>query len=413
MIKRLETFGSKIIYEPCDITKQAAVNALIAKYPQINGVIHCSGIIKDNFISKKTLKEIDPVLNPKVKGLEYLDQATAKLKLDYFITFSSLSATLGNAGQSDYAAANGYMDAYIQDRAQQVINRQRHGKSISINWPLWESDGMQMDAATIQNMLHVFKIKPLPAASGLAALKQIIASDHQQLLVLFGNRKAISLMLDKASCTRKKDQQKTLTIETGKFNREIIQEVKMQTAAHLKMQPDQLDEESEWAEFGFDSILLTSFVNNLNTEFNLDLTPAALFETTNIQLFGQYLAENYPRQMAEKLGLTEEGQPAATVTPVEQDKQTINSFVQGFKKSYKASFSHREEDIAVIGMSCRIAGARNLEEFWQMLVDEKDMITEIPRDRWDWKSYPDSAKWGSFIDGVAEFDSLYNGVGYS
>ena len=100
-LKSLEAKGAKIIYEPCDITKKTAVAALIEKYPQINGVIHGSGIIKDNYISNKTLGEIDQVLAPKVKGLNYLDQATAELELDYFITLSSIAGTLGNAGQAD------------------------------------------------------------------------------------------------------------------------------------------------------------------------------------------------------------------------------------------------------------------------------------------------------------------------
>lgn len=410
LIKHLETFGTKIIYEACDITQQAAVNSLITKYSQITGIIHGAGIIKDNFISKKTLGEISQVLAPKVKGLEYLDQATAKLKLDYFITLSSIAGTLGNAGQADYAAANGYMDAYIHNRAIKVNKQQRHGKSISINWPLWESDGMQVDEATKQNLLQVFKIKPLPAAFGLTALKQIMASEQQQLLVLFGNKKAITTKFDRTDSSTKKVQRKLLNVESDKLSREVLHEVRMQTAEHLKIQLEQLDEEADWAEFGFDSILLSSFVNKFNTQFDLDLMPTALFEATNIQLFSQYLVENYPQKMAEKLSLAKQEQPSVTAVPLEQDQQKISSFAQGFKKAYKANVSYREEDIAIIGMSCRIAGARNLEEFWQMLIDEKDMITEIPQDRWDWQAYPDSAKWGSFIDGVAEFDSLFFGI---
>ena len=410
LMKRLETFGSKIIYECCDLSKQGAVNSLIAKYPQINGIIHGSGIIKDNFVIKKTLGEIEQVLFPKVKGLKYLDEATAKFKLDYFITLSSIAGTLGNAGQTDYAAANGYMDAYMQNRALEVKNQKRYGKSISINWPLWEMGGMQVDEATKQNMLQVFKIRPLPATSGLTALKQIIASDEQQLLVLFGHKKAIGNMFEKMNSRTKKAQKKPPLVEMSKLTREISQEVIIQTAEHLKLQPNQLDEEADWSEFGFDSILLSSFVNKFNTQFALDLMPTALFEATNIQLFSQYLAENYPQQMAEKLSLTEAEQPDTKTAPLEQDQVKISAFAQGFKKAYKTSVAYRQEDIAIVGMSCRIAGARSLEEFWQMLIEEKDMITEIPIDRWNWHAYPDSSKWGSFIDGVAEFDSLFFGI---
>ncbi|MES2824531.1 MAG: SDR family NAD(P)-dependent oxidoreductase [Pseudomonadota bacterium] len=418
-VARLENLGAKIICAQCDITQQSEVNALLAEYPQITGIIHGSGIINDNLIIKKSLAEIDRVLAPKVSGLEYLDQASAGLKLDYFIALSSIAGTLGNAGQTDYSAANGYMDSYIHNRALQVKNQQRFGKSISINWPIWESAGMQIDEATRQNLLQVFKIKPLPSAFGLTALKQIIASDQPQIVVLFGNKKAISTLFDKTSANAKpkvaQAQKKTSHGETSKLAREILQEIRMLAAEHLKLKPNQLDDTADWAVFGFDSILLSSFVNKFNTHFSLNLMPTILFEATNIQLFSQYLLENHAEQMAKKLALTGEEQPITKVAaPVEiapeEDLLKISSFAQGFKKAYKSNVAYREKDIAIIGMSCRIAGARNLDEFWQMLDQEKDMISEIPQDRWDWRDYPECSKWGSFIEGVKEFDSLFFGI---
>lgn len=133
-----------------------------------------------------------------------------------------------------------------------------------------------------------------------------------------------------------------------------------------------------------------------------------------MRLFSQYLAENYPQQMADKLSLNAEQQPHTPAIPEEvapeRDQQKISAFAQGFRKAYNASVAYRDNDIAIVGISCKIAGARNLEEFWQVLVEERDMITEVPPDRWDWKAYQESVKWGSFIEGAAEFDSLFFGI---
>jgi polyketide synthase PksN len=414
-MKRLEAFGTKIVYEKCDITKREEVTALMNRYPNINVIIHGAGLIQDNFINKKTLEEIEQVLAPKVKGLENLDEASRKLKLDYFITMSSVAGSLGNPGQLDYAAGNGYMDAYMDNRAVQVSQKKRYGKSMSINWPLWESAGMQISEEDIKNMQQVYKIKPLPTESGLTALKQSISSDNHQVLVLFGNKKNIQTVLDTVPKLKKKIK-KTVNIESSKLTREILQEVKSQTSQHLKIPVEQLDEESNWDEFGFDSILLSSFINKVNSQFNLSLMPTALFEATNIQLFSKYLAENYSEQVVEKLNLTSAEQTNITSeeetnsTVPEADQHKISSFAQGFEKSYKALVSYRKEDIAIIGMSCRIAGAQNTAELWKNLMEEKDMITEIPLDRWDWQAYPDSRKWGSFIDDVDKFDPLFFGI---
>lgn len=66
-------------------------------------------------------------------------------------------------------------------------------------------------------------------------------------------------------------------------------------------------------------------------------------------------------------------------------------------------------------MSGRYPMAKNLEEFWQNLLQGKDCIREIPSQRWD-KNYlanlksPSGkplSKWGGFIDDVACFDARF------
>lgn len=46
-------------------------------------------------------------------------------------------------------------------------------------------------------------------------------------------------------------------------------------------------------------------------------------------------------------------------------------------------------------------------------------MTEIPKDRWDWREYEGdpakevnktNVKWGGFIDGIADFDPLFFGI---
>jgi len=428
-IKQLEALGSQVKYIQCDVSNSKQVNQLIKENTGITGIIHASGIADDSVIVKKKITQVKRVLAAKVKGIRLLDEATAQHKLDYFIAISSIAGTLGNVGQSDYAAANAYMDGYIAQREKQVSNNTRSGRSISVNWALWDSDGMQMDEASKQNLSQVYKIKPLPSSQGLIALKDIIASEHHQLVVVFGNKKSISPMFEKSgdvndSSKQQKSTKKTATNEkaakeTSRLTRQVAQEVREQTAEHLKRKPNQLDEKADWAEFGLDSILLSSFVNKLNTRFSLNLMPTVLFEATNMQLFTQYLIDNHYAEMERELGSDD----IATAKPkkvevvaldkeqvVEEPEQNINAFAQGFKKSYRESVNYREKDVAIVGMSCRIAGARSPQEFWDMLDQEKDMISEIPQRRWNWQDYPGVSKWGSFIDDVDEFDSLFFGI---
>lgn len=45
------------------------------------------------------------------------------------------------------------------------------------------------------------------------------------------------------------------------------------------------------------------------------------------------------------------------------------------------------EPVAIIGMSARLPGATDLQEFWDNLCAGRDAMAEVPGDRWDWRDY--------------------------
>ncbi len=59
------------------------------------------------------------------------------------------------------------------------------------------------------------------------------------------------------------------------------------------------------------------------------------------------------------------------------------------------------DDIAIIGFSCRFPGARNADEFWDLLYRGIDAITDPPADR----IAPDSS--GGYLSGIDEFDAAF------
>jgi phthiocerol/phenolphthiocerol synthesis type-I polyketide synthase D len=78
------------------------------------------------------------------------------------------------------------------------------------------------------------------------------------------------------------------------------------------------------------------------------------------------------------------------------------------------------EPIAVVGIGCRLPGnVSGPESFWQLLVDGKDAVGEVPVDRWDGDAFYDpdpqapgrmTTKWGGFLDDVAGFDADFFGI---
>jgi len=68
----------------------------------------------------------------------------------------------------------------------------------------------------------------------------------------------------------------------------------------------------------------------------------------------------------------------------------------------------KHEPIAIVGMGCRLPGANNPQEFWQLLEDGKDAITSVPDERWQDKQFGelDHTK-GGFIPHLKEFDPSF------
>lgn len=67
------------------------------------------------------------------------------------------------------------------------------------------------------------------------------------------------------------------------------------------------------------------------------------------------------------------------------------------------------EPIAIVGVGCRFPGAPDADSFWRLLVDGRDAITEVPRDRWD-AGRVNAPAHGGFLDRVDEFDAPFFGM---
>ncbi len=99
-------------------------------------------------------------------------------------------------------------------------------------------------------------------------------------------------------------------------------------------------------------------------------------------------------------------------------KRSLQALDQ-MKAKLAAAECARNEPIAIIGMSCRFAGADTPEACWSLLRDGRDMVTEVPPERWDVNAFydpdPDAVgksytRWGSFLPDVRSFDADFFGI---
>jgi polyketide synthase PksL len=414
--------SGRLSYRQVDISDLDQVKDLVAaikgEYHQLNGILHCAGMIADNFILKKSSAEFSKVLIPKVIGTDNLDQATQDVELDFFVLFSSAAGALGNVGQADYAAANGFMDHFAAYRNQQVAARQRYGRTRSINWPLWHAGGMGLDSEVRELLQQRTGIQPMQTATGLKTFYRSLALPNDQMLVVEGDlgqmRRALLLLLGASaapSSPQAEQSRATVEIDVKSLTGKTQDYLRKQFSGLLKMPSHKIDPHAPLEQYGIDSILAMKLTNQLEQTFG-SLSKTLFFEYQTIAAVAAYLVKAHAAILHEAIGLFE-APKAKEADAAEKKRSTLA--IRG-KNRFLGPKTSQQKDIAIIGVAGRYPQAENLQEFWTNLKNGRDCITEIPADRWDSGLYYDPnrnrpgksySKWGGFIADVDKFDPLF------
>ncbi|MEY4483816.1 MAG: Polyketide synthase PksL, partial [Verrucomicrobiota bacterium] len=378
---------------------------------KIDGIFHSAGIVRDRLIINKTEDEFRDVIAPKVSGAAHLDQTTRAMALDFFVLFSAGAGVLGNPGQADYATANAFMDEFARYRNTLVTAGERRGMTLSVDWPLWEAGGMTMDKSVILAMKEKLGMSPMATCDGTDALRRALASGKDQVLVV--SRGLPRLPSRIARETVKKPSQSadgTLEEKTVEYFRELL-------SSTLRVPLHRIHPDGVMSDLGIDSVVVMSLTNRLEESFG-SLSKTLFFEYQTVRALACYFIESH----AEKLALLFQPEvkianDAAKPLNGSQTHFPVLPSVPSLKKSVKEDpRSVSALDIAIIGVSGRYPKAKNIQEFWEVLREGRDCITEVPADRWDWRDYYSedpsqtkghSSKWGGFIEGVDLFDPQF------
>ncbi|OMG71011.1 SDR family NAD(P)-dependent oxidoreductase [Burkholderia ubonensis] len=422
-------------YQQVDVTDAAAtqrlVAAILARHGRLDGVFHAAGVLRDGALHAKTAEDLRAVLAAKVGGLINLDEATRDTALKHFVLFSSMVAVLGNAGQADYAAANGFMDAYAHRRNRLAAQGRRHGRTVAVNWPLWADGGMRMSAGALEQMQTRAGVTPLPAAAGLAALEQALALGVPQLAVMHGDAGRIRrTLLDATPAPADATPDAADVSDAGELRGQIQAALTARVAEQLKFKLEDLDGETSLDEFGFDSVSLTTFANTLNQCYGLELTPTVLFEHSTLARLAEYLALAQRAAMLRHFSVagparTRGEEAAATpMPPIEPTPATRRSRrgrmpapVPPVGACVAGTANALAEPVAIIGVSGCFPQAADIDAFWANLEAGRDCIGEMPAHRWDADALAGGSTAGAsltrqvgVIDGLDEFDPQFFGI---
>jgi acyl transferase domain-containing protein/NADPH:quinone reductase-like Zn-dependent oxidoreductase/acyl carrier protein len=120
IIDRLTASGVTVREIVLDVTDGAALAGILRligkEMPALRGIVHAAAVIDDAALANMTPDKFRAALNSKMLGAWQLDRLTRNLSLDFFIFYSSAVTLIGNPGQSNYLAANLYLEALAHHR---------------------------------------------------------------------------------------------------------------------------------------------------------------------------------------------------------------------------------------------------------------------------------------------------------
>ena len=164
-VHAVEDAGGTAHYHCVDLTDADAVEKVLAEVRDISGrvdvLLHAAGMEVSHALPDKEPREFDLVLGVKGDGCSTCCMPPDDLPIGTVVAFSSVAGRFGNAGQTDYSAANDLLCKMISS-----FRRTRPGlRALAIDWTAWGGIGMAT-RGSIPKIMEMAGVEMLPARGG-------------------------------------------------------------------------------------------------------------------------------------------------------------------------------------------------------------------------------------------------------
>lgn len=359
---------SNLIYCQADINNYSQLDICFKKYvpndKRIDTIFFAPMVLSDKLCKNLEHKNIIEVLNPKISGLLNLEILIKDFTVNNIILFSSLVSLYGNPGQSAYAVANAFMNRYAQAHHLENITK-GSTKIVAVNLPPVSSE---LSEDQVQRARKYLKSDAISNSDLLKIIDIIDNIDCPNIVIrkYFPDEQPISN--DKSSA---KDNNTCYNIEDS---RNIIVNIFSQV---LQIEPRDIISEKPINDYGIDSLMMLNIIEKLEVTFG-KLSKTLLLEHPNITSLAKYLANiNIDFIHLEKIS---DETPAISKT-----------------------VSRDETDIAIIGISINLPKANTLSEYWDILKNGKNCITQDITKRFPNVDY----QYAATLDDPFAFDPLF------
>ncbi|MEV8517155.1 amino acid adenylation domain-containing protein [Dactylosporangium sp. NPDC051484] len=177
-----------------------------------------------------------------------------------------------------------------------------------------------------------------------------------------------------------------------------------QVANLTGLDPARIGVRTPLGELGLSSVGFTALGADLSRRLGVEVRPTVFYQHGTVTTLARYLTQQHRTAVEAAYGVARLPEPA------------VGAHAQPGLTALPAP-TGADRDVAVIGAAARLPGSADLDTFWAHLLAGDDLVTEIPTDRWDWRSFdgregrPASrSRWGGFAPDVDRFDAAFFGI---
>ncbi|MFA9421933.1 MAG: SDR family NAD(P)-dependent oxidoreductase [Sedimentibacter sp.] len=281
-----------------------AVDRIRIEMTEIKGVVNAAGVLRDKMIQDLSWEDYEFVLSPKVTGCVNLYKVLKQDKLDFFIMLSSITSVIGNVGQSNYAAANYFMNCFA------AFLNQHKKNGFVFCWGPWEGTGMASDKTTLNNM-EMMGISPISKMDGNRIICDFFANPYELLLVadinwnkfvrnasgstvkeLLSDLVSVEAQPEKETKSKASIMEQIETMDKQQVTELLTNEIK-EICSNIMGYNDVsfIDGNNSFKELGADSLMIFSMRTEINQLLNVNINVAAFYNHPTIVTFSEYLVD--------------------------------------------------------------------------------------------------------------------------
>ena len=291
-VAELETLGAEVLVIAADMADAGQVEAAIATvqrhFGELHGVIHAAGVPGGGMIAQRERAVVERVFAPKLAGARHLLAALEGTAVDFVVLCSSLTAITGGFGQSDYCAANAFMDALAA-----LVSRQQALPVQAVNWDAWREVGMAAD----QNLPDGVGIAPAQAGTLLEkllsdpqAVQTVVSTlDIEQQFAAIDPAEQAERLLPELVAKQQIHPRPLLQTACVEPSNELEQGLAQVWSDFLGIDPIGIDD--NLFELGGDSLLAIQLLAKVRGIYGAELHPAEFFKQPTVRALALLVEE--------------------------------------------------------------------------------------------------------------------------